>query len=108
MPNLIPPSISHYDTVKRNTVTDKTERYYQMIREIANKHGLQTADLKAFVENIMNRMIFDGEKLTDLMEPLELGWKQRSKAETALMKDLVPQLNKLAQGREISGLEAYE
>jgi type I restriction enzyme R subunit len=56
----------------------------------------------------MNRMIFDGEKLTDLMEPLELGWKQRSKAETALMTALVPQLKKLAQGREISGLAAYE
>jgi type I restriction enzyme R subunit len=42
------------------------------------------------------------------MEPLELGWKQRSKAETALMAALVPQLKKLAQGREISGLAAYE
>ncbi len=40
----------------------------------------------------MRRMIFDGEKLTDLLEPLELGWKQRSKVEIALMKDLVPQL----------------
>jgi type I restriction enzyme R subunit len=42
------------------------------------------------------------------MEPLELGWKQRSKAEAALMQDLVPELKKLAQGREISGLAAYE
>jgi len=57
---------------------------------------------------IMSRMIFDGEKLTDLLEPLELGWKQRSKAETALMSELVPQLKKLAQGRDISGLAAYE
>ncbi len=48
------------------------------------------------------------EKLTELMEPLELGWKKRSKAETALMEHLVPQLKKLAQGREISGLAAYE
>ena len=53
-------------------------------------------------------MIFDGEKLTDLMEPLELGWKQRSKAEIALMQDLAPQLKKLAEGQEISGLAAYE
>jgi type I restriction enzyme R subunit len=42
------------------------------------------------------------------MEPLELGWKQRSKSETALMEDLVPQLKKIAEGREISGLAAYE
>jgi type I restriction enzyme R subunit len=53
-------------------------------------------------------MIFDGEKLTDLLEPLDLGWKQRSKAETALMKDLVPLLKKQAGEREISGLAAYE
>ena len=53
-------------------------------------------------------MIFDGEQLTDLMEPLALGWKARRVAELALMDDLVPLLNKLAQGREISGLTAYE
>jgi type I restriction enzyme R subunit len=28
--------------------------------------------------------------------------------ELALMEDLVPQLKKIAEGREISGLEAYE
>ena len=84
------------------------EKYHKELAAIAQTHGLQTADLKAFVEQIMNRMIFDGEKLTDLLEPLELGWKQRSKAEAALMNDLVPQLKKLAEGREISGLAAYE
>ena len=78
------------------------------ITKISKNHGLQTSTLKAFVEDIINRMIFDGEKLTDLMEPLDLGWKQRIKAESALMDDLVPELKKLAQGREISGLAAYE
>lgn len=96
------------DELKQNFETFKVEKYDKEITVIANKHGLQPTVLKDFVEQIMNRMIFDGEKLTDLMEPLELGWKQRSKAETALMNDLVPQLKKLAQGREISGLAAYE
>jgi type I restriction enzyme R subunit len=96
------------DELKQNFETFKVEKYDKELAKIANDHGLQTADLKRFVEQIMSRMIFDGEKLTDLMEPLELGWKQRSKAETALMNDLVPQLKKLAQGREISGLAAYE
>jgi len=86
----------------------KIEKHDKELAKIANEHGLQTANLKAFVEDIMSRMIFDGEKLTDLMEPLELGWKQRSKAEAALMKDLVKELKKIAQGREISGLAAYE
>jgi type I restriction enzyme R subunit len=53
-------------------------------------------------------LIFDGEQLTDLLEPLELSWKERRAKETDLMEDLVPQLKKLAQGREISGLKAYE
>lgn len=86
----------------------KIEKHDKELAKIANEHGLQTTDLKAFVEDIMSRMIFDGEKLTDLMEPLELGWKQRSKVEAVLMKDLVKELKKLAQGREISGLAAYE
>ena len=53
-------------------------------------------------------MIFDGEQLTDLMEPLGLGWRDRRKQELALMADLVPLLNKWAHGRNISGLNAYE
>lgn len=84
------------------------DKYNKELATIANKHGLQTADLKNFVEKIMNRLIFDGEKLTDLLEPLELSWKERRVKELALMEDLVPQLKKLAQGREISGLAAYE
>jgi type I restriction enzyme, R subunit len=96
------------EELKQNFETFKVEKYNKILAVIANNHGLKTADIKAFVEDIMSRMIFDGEKLTDLMEPLELGWKQRSKAETALMNDLVPELKKLAQGREISGLVAYE
>lgn len=96
------------DALRQGYETFRVEKYDKELAKIANDHGLQTASLKAFVEQIMNRMIFDGEKLTDLMEPLELGWKQRSKAEIALMQDLAPQLKKLAQGREISGLAAYE
>ena len=53
-------------------------------------------------------MIFDGEQLTDLLAPLELGWKARTQKELALMDDLVPLLRKRAQGRDISGLNAYE
>jgi len=96
------------DELKEMAETYKVEKYDKELADIANKHGLQTAELKTFVEKIMSRMIFDGEKLTDLLEPLELGWKQRSKAETALMNDLVPLLKKQAGDREISGLAAYE
>ncbi len=97
------------NTLNKGYEVFKVEKHEKELTAIAHKHELQTADLKAFVENIMSRMIFDGEKLTDLLEPLQLGWKQRRLKELALMEDLVPQLKKLAQGRgEIAGLAAYE
>jgi len=96
------------DELNRNFEKFIDKKYNKEIATIANKHGLQTAELKKFIEKIMSRMIFDGEKLTDLLEPLNLSWKERRVKELALMKDLVPQLKKLAQGREISGLAAYE
>ena len=37
-------------------------------------------------------MIFDGEQLTTLLAPLELGWRARTQKELALMADLVPLL----------------
>jgi type I restriction enzyme, R subunit len=95
------------DELKTGYETFKDDKYNQELAAIAHQHGLQTAELKAFVEQILSRMIFDGEKLTDLLEPLELSWKERRTKELALMADLVPQLKKIAQGREISGLAAY-
>ena len=35
--------------------------------------------LQGFVDGILDRMIFDGEQLSDLFEPLDLGWKARGK-----------------------------
>jgi type I restriction enzyme R subunit len=84
------------------------EQSAKELAAIAARHGLATAALQAFVDSILSRMIFDGEQLSDLMAPLELGWKARSQAELALMADLVPLLTRRAGGREISGLTAYE
>ncbi len=86
----------------------KAERQAKELADIAAKHGLATAALQAFVDGILDRMIFDGEQLGDLMAPLELGWKARAQAELALMEDLHPLLTKRAGGRDISGLSAYE
>lgn len=86
----------------------KKEKDSAELSSIATRHQLAPAALQAFVDGILQRMIFDGEALSDLMAPLELGWKARAQAETALMKELVPLLQKRAQGRDISGLSAYE
>jgi len=94
--------------VRQQYAQYKVAKTAQAITDLANKHGLAAAALQGFVDAILRRMIFDGEQLSDLMAPLELGWKARTQAELALMADLVPLLHKLAQGREISGLGAYE
>ena len=86
----------------------KAARQVKEIEGLAQAHGLTPESLAAFVDTILQRMIFDGERLTDLMEPLDLGWRERRERELALMDDLVPLLNKRAHGREISGLNAYE
>jgi type I restriction enzyme R subunit len=47
-------------------------------------------------------------QLSELLSPLGLGWKARGQRELASMQHLIPLLRKLAQGRDISGLAAYE
>ena len=86
----------------------KAEKDAAELATIAARHHLATAALQTFVDGILARMIFDGEQLSDLMAPLDLGWKARTQAELALMADLHPLLTKRAQGRDISGLSAYE
>jgi len=108
--------IDRIDTTKPHTVEGVREEYAQYkiaktaqaVAEVAEEHGLQAAALQGFVDTILRRMIFDGEQLSDLLAPLELGWKARTQKELALMADLIPLLHKLAQGREISGLNVYE
>ncbi|KVO41426.1 hypothetical protein WT67_21785 [Burkholderia stagnalis] len=86
----------------------KAEKKTRELTDIAIKHGLATDALQAFVDEVLRRHIFDGEALSELMVPLGLGWKARTQKELALVEDLTPLLHKLAQGREISGLSAYE
>jgi len=86
----------------------KAEKNARELATIAKKHGLEAEALQGLVDSILRRMIFDGEQLSDLLASLELGWKARTRKELALMEDLIPFLHKLAQGREISGLGAYE
>ena len=86
----------------------KADKHAKVLVDIAARHTLDAAALQTFVEAILRRMVFDGDQLSDLFAPLALGWKARTKAELALMDELIPLLKKLAQGREISGLGAYE
>ncbi|MBJ8097849.1 type I restriction endonuclease subunit R [Bacillus cereus group sp. N11] len=86
----------------------KEEKAVKEMESIANKHGIEPVSLQAFIDEIIGRMIFDGEKLSDLLEPLELGWRDRTKKELELMDELIPLFKNLAGGRVIVGLNAYE
>ncbi|MEP6780070.1 MAG: type I restriction endonuclease subunit R, partial [Gemmatimonadaceae bacterium] len=86
----------------------KAEKSATELAAIAQKHGLTTVAMQSFVDAILDRMIFDAERLGDLFVSLDLGWKARKDAELAIMAELYPLLIKRAQGRQISGLSAYE
>jgi type I restriction enzyme R subunit len=86
----------------------KDEKHAAELTGAAHKHGLSAEALQTFVDTILAREIFDGEQLTELLAPLDLGWRARTEKELALMADLVPLLKKRTGGRDISGLKAYE
>lgn len=94
--------------IREGYLAFKNEKFDKEIKEIAERHGLTESSLKEFVEDIIVRMIFDGEKLDVLLEPFDLGWKARVVKENNLMRELVPVLKKHVGGQEISGLSAYE
>ena len=96
------------EAVRTGYLLFKAAKGEQELSNLATKHGLALAELRAFVDAVLERCIFDGEQLTELLAPLELGWKVRTQKELDLMTDLVPFLKKRAGGREISGLQAYE
>lgn len=86
----------------------KQDKAARVLASVADAHGLPVARLQAFVEAVLARRILDGEALTELLAPLELGWKARAQKEQALMGDLMVLLRKRAGGREIAGLTAWE
>jgi type I restriction enzyme R subunit len=86
----------------------KQDKAARALAAVAGERGLPVARLQAFVDAVLARRIFDGEALTELLAPLELGWKARAQKEDALMRDLIPLLRKRAGGREIAGLKAWE
>ena len=96
------------EEVKDSYENFKAQKNKDQMEKIAITHGLEKSELQKFIKQILKRMIFDDEDLTDLLSPLGLGWKDRTQKKLALMKELIPLLHKLSRGREISGLSAYE
>ncbi|GAB4384366.1 type I restriction endonuclease subunit R [Albidovulum sp.] len=96
------------DEIRAGYARFKAAREEAELARIAEKHELPLDALKDFVAGILRFNIFYPEKLTELFRPKGLGWKARSRAELALMEDLIPLLRRKAGGQQISGLEVYE
>ena len=96
------------EDIKKGYEDFKSKLSNARLDEIATKHNIDKKAFHDFIGLIMNRMIFDGEYLNDLLAPQELGWKARIEKELQLMNDLIPLLKKLSGEQEISGLSAYE
>ncbi|MQQ09513.1 HsdR family type I site-specific deoxyribonuclease [Epibacterium sp. SM1979] len=86
----------------------KAAKNFRELNSISQQHGLAIDELQQFVDRIIQRYIFDDGELTELLRPLGLGWKERTKRKLALMNALGPLLRDMAGGREISGLEVYD
>ena len=96
------------DDIKKGYKAFKKNKYSKELNEMALRRNLEPLSLQSFVSHILDRFIFDGELLTDLFSPLELGWKDRRVKELALMKELSPLLKAIANNKKISGLEVYD
>ncbi len=94
--------------IKKGYVRFMQARNNEALLTIAEKHGFDFITMESFVKPILLKMVFDGDRLRDLFQTLNLGWKERSKREIAFMEDFIPFIKKQANGQEISGLSAYE
>ncbi|MFN8308425.1 MAG: type I restriction endonuclease subunit R [Chitinophagales bacterium] len=94
--------------VREGFVNYMAQKAAATVVRIAHHNLIGAGALQQFVTSILERKIFDAESLSDLFEPLDLGWKERAQREQALMKQLIPLLKKEAKGSEIAGLKAYE
>ncbi|MDH2543995.1 type I restriction endonuclease subunit R [Acinetobacter baumannii] len=95
------------EDIKHGFEQFKLEKTDYEIEEIAEKYGLEVEPLRLFVEATLARMILDNDLLHELLSPLGLGWKERSKTRKALIQDLTEPMQKLTNGREISGWDAH-
>ena len=95
------------EDIKRGFEQFKLEKTDYEIEEIAEKYGLEVEALRLFVDATLARMILDNDLLHELLSPLELGWKERSKTRKALIQDLTEPMQKRVNGREISGWDAH-
>lgn len=96
------------EEIKAGFIDFKAQKNKNQLNEIADKNGIEAEALQEFVALILKHHIFEDADLTELLKPLGLGWKERTRKKLELMEDLSPLLRKMAEGKEISGLGVYD
>lgn len=66
------------DAIRKGFDRFKADKKHHVLADIAQRHGVGADALQAFVDGVLRRRIFDGEALSELMAPLDLGWKART------------------------------
>jgi len=95
-------------TIRADYAQFKQQKKNLVLAELAQRYGLESAALQAFVDKTLRRRIFDSEQLGELLKPLGLHWKVSGEKEVTLAKALAPLLHQYANGHNISGLDVYE
>ena len=90
--------------VDRKDLDRQTREEFNKFQEGCVEENTNTASL---VRRLLSEDYADKVIVTTIQK-LGHGWKARTQAELALMDELTPLLRKRAQGRDISGLNAYE
>lgn len=108
--NIITPDVFSAAKILRETNTFKRDDDTPLQYTLVNTNDWCKNEYEVINQLRINteNMVFDGENLSDLLAPLDLSWRERTQKELDLMDDLIPLLKKLADGREIVGLNAYE
>lgn len=96
------------EEIKKGFDAFKSQKYARALTEMAAAHGVDASALQEFTDTTIKRMVFDGDDFSALFEAQDLGWKEQMAKEAAMMQSFKPFLQKLAKGRDISGLRAYD
>jgi len=96
------------DDLKKDFAQYKQTQIWEEIQKISDSFGLDFTLTKPFVERTISRRILDSEELTELLMPLGLDWKERGPKEVEVIKALKASMYQFTEGREISGVSAYE
>lgn len=92
--------------VKTGYQTFKEKMVNETFATIAQNYSVEKDVLITFINETVRFERIDEDKLNEIFA--NMGWKVRKLAKESLMKELAPNFKRLAAGRKIEGLSAYD